>query len=938
MSLSVGLFFEFKSQHGFAPPSLTITQVNPMRDNDAPKPILRDEYRPFEYRINHVSLTFELDSDATTVASELHIEPAETFESGEPAGSIFLDGVDLELIDVHLNGESLDASKYKKTDTGLQVEGITDASVLGITTRINPAANVALEGLYQSSGNFCTQCEAQGFRKITFYPDRPDVLATFDVTLIADKTRYPVLLANGNLADSGDKDDGRHWARWRDPFPKPSYLFALVAGDLEHVQDTYTTSGGRQVDLRIYVESHNLSQVDYAMDALKRSMKWDEEVFKLEYDLDIFMIVAVDDFNMGAMENKGLNIFNSRYVLAKPETATDADISGVESVIAHEYFHNWTGNRITCRDWFQLSLKEGLTVFRDQEFSSDINSRAVKRIADVRLLKSRQFPEDAGPMAHPIRPDSYIEINNFYTVTVYEKGAEVIRMMHTLLGADGFHNGMALYVERHDGMAATCEDFILAMEQGAAVELAQFRRWYSQAGTPTLSISSEYDAQTQRYQLKVEQDCLPTPGQDKKLPFHIPLRIGLLGKQGDVLPLQLNDGDGQSLEVANELVLDIKQSTQVFEFENVAEQPVPSLLRQFSAPVNLHCNYSDDDLALLMSHDSDTFNRWDSSQRLFCRVVELVTKAGTSSWQDHTSVAVMLEAFSVCLADNKMDPALKAEIFTFPGIEAIADSQTDAVGNTLQLIDVELLHNARQSVLRLLAVSLHEPLLQQYQELHVAQAGEYLLDAASMGKRSLKNTCLQLLSNADQEDAVDAWQTLAEKQYQGANNMTDRVASLKVLCSNKSAARERVLADFYQRFENEKLVIDKWFSLQAQSTAVDVVDQVDSLRNHPAFNLLNPNRVRSLIGVFAMTNPVGFHQADGRGYQLLTETISSLDHHNPQVAARLASVFTRWRRFDVGRQKLMKQSLQQLAAIDILSPDVYEIVSKSLDSSQDAMT
>lgn len=907
-----------------------------MKDNDAPKPILRDEYRPFEYRINHVSLTFELAPDATTVASELHIEPAETLESSEPAKPVFLDGVDLELIEVQLNGNSLDASRYKKTETGLQVEGITKACVLRITTRINPAANAALEGLYQSSGNFCTQCEAQGFRKITFYPDRPDVLATFDVTLIADKTRYPVLLANGNLADSGDKDDGRHWAQWHDPFPKPSYLFALVAGDLEHVQDNYTTSDGRQVALRIYVESHNLSQVDYAMDALKRSMKWDEEVFNLQYDLDIFMIVAVDDFNMGAMENKGLNIFNSRYVLAKPETATDADISGVESVIAHEYFHNWTGNRITCRDWFQLSLKEGLTVFRDQEFSSDINSRAVKRIADVRLLKSRQFPEDAGPMAHPIRPDSYIEINNFYTVTVYEKGAEVIRMMHTLLGAEGFHQGMALYVERHDGMAATCEDFILSMEQGAGIDLSQFRRWYSQAGTPRLSIRSEYDVQAQRYKLIVEQNCPPTPGQDKKLPFHIPLRIGLLGKKGDALPLQVNDSAAEASRVADELVLDIKESSQVFEFENVVEQPVPSLLRQFSAPVNLHYDYSDEDLALLMSHDSDTFNRWDSSQRLFCRVVELVTRAGTSAWQNHASVAVMLEAFSVCLADNKMDPALKAEIFTFPGIEAIADSQTDPVSNTPPLIDVELLHNARQSVLNLLANSLHEPLLEQYQKLQTAQAGEYLLDAASMGKRSLKNTCLQLMSNANQSESADAWQTLAEKQYQAASNMTDRVASLKALCSNQSAARERVLADFYHRFENEKLVIDKWFSLQAQSTAVDVIDQVDSLRRHSAFNLLNPNRVRSLIGVFAMTNPVGFHQADGRGYQLLTETITTLDHHNPQVAARLASVFTRWRRFDVGRQKLMKQSLQQLAAMDNLSADVYEIVSKSLESNPDA--
>ena len=902
-----------------------------MRDNDAPKPILREEYRPFAYRMDHVALTFELDSDATLVFSELHLQPLEN--ENADSGQLLLDGAELELVDVHLNGSVLGADRFQQTETGLLIEGITKTCVLGIRTRINPAANAALEGLYQSSGNFCTQCEAQGFRKITYYPDRPDVLATFDVTLIADKARYPVLLANGNLADSGLCDDGnRHWARWHDPFPKPSYLFALVAGNLEHIQDTYTTASGREVDLRIYAESHNLSQLDYAMEALKRSMKWDEEVFNFEYDLDIFMIVAVDDFNMGAMENKGLNIFNSRFVLARPETATDTDIAGVESVIAHEYFHNWTGNRITCRDWFQLSLKEGLTVFRDQEFSSDINSRAVKRIADVRLLKSRQFPEDAGPMAHPIRPDSYIEINNFYTVTVYEKGAEVIRMMHTLLGAEGFQKGMAVYVERHDGTAATCEDFVLAMEQGGGVDFSQFRRWYSQAGTPALQISSEYDADSQSYKLIVEQNCAATPGQSSKLPFHIPLRLGLLGEAGQALPLQQTDKASQSTKASNELVLDLKDGKQVFEFENVAEQPVPSLLRQFSAPVNMNYQYSDSDLALLMSHDSDTFNRWDSSQRLFCRVVELVKTAKGDRLREHDSVAVMLQAFSVCLADETMDPALKAEIFTFPDIEAIADSQTDSANKVPALIDVELLHSARQSVLSLLATTLQESLLTQYQLLQDAQGDDYQLDAASMGKRSLKNTCLQLLSNSGESAAIDVWQKLAEKQYVQANNMTDRVASLKALCSTTSATRENTLTDFYQRFENEKLVIDKWFSLQAQSTAADVVEQVDSLRAHSAFNLLNPNRVRSLIGVFAMTNTVGFHQADGRGYQLLTETITALDRHNPQVAARLASVFTRWRRFDVGRQKLMQQSLQQIASIENLSPDVFEIVSKSLES------
>ncbi len=901
-----------------------------MRDNDAPKAILREDYRPFPYRIQHVALTFELDPDATLVASELKLEPVENPQV--PCEPLFLDGVDLEFVDIHLNGVMLDEARYQLVDGGLLVNGISEACILAIRTRINPAANVALEGLYQSSGNFCTQCEAQGFRKITFFPDRPDVLATFDVTLIADKARYPVLLANGNLADSGIDKDGRHWAIWHDPFPKPSYLFALVAGDLEYIRDSYTTASGRQVELRIYVESHNLSQIDYAMAALKRSMKWDEEVFNLEYDLDIFMIVAVDDFNMGAMENKGLNIFNSRYVLAKPETATDSDIAGVESVIAHEYFHNWTGNRITCRDWFQLSLKEGLTVFRDQEFSSDLNSRAVKRIADVRLLKSRQFPEDAGPMAHPIRPDSYIEINNFYTVTVYEKGAEVIRMMHTLLGAEKFFQGMKVYVERHDGQAATCEDFIQAMEQGGEVDLSQFRYWYSQSGTPSVSVRSEYDAAAQSYQLIVEQECLPTPGQSGKLPFHIPLRLGLLDRTGEALPLHLAGHAEPNAGASSEIVLDLKQYRQVFEFSNVEQKPVPSLLRQFSAPVNLFYDYSDADLALLMSHDSDTFNRWDSSQRLFCRVVGLVKAAGAdTAWREHESVAVMLEAFSVCLADESMDPALKAEIFTFPDIEAIADALAENGDSAPAVIDVESLNDARQSVLITLANSLHRQLLAHYEQLHAAQANDYQLDAASMGKRSFKNTCLQLLSNSDDKSVEEIWLILAEKQFIDADNMTDQIAALKVLCKEPSSARERALANFYQRFENEKLVIDKWFSLQAQSTSIDVVDQVEKLRSHPEFNLLNPNRVRSLIGVFAMTNPTGFHRADGRGYRLLTEIVIALDKHNPQVAARLASAFTRWRRFDSARQNLMKQSLREIAAIEGLSADVFEIVSKSLE-------
>lgn len=913
-----------------------------MKDNDAPKLILREEYQPLPYRVHHVVLKFELEPEATIVSSELHIEPRAIPSKSDSkngskngAGSIFLDGVELELIDICRDGELLAAGSYRQTESGLFLDNLTAACVVTVRTRINPAANVALEGLYQSSGNFCTQCEAQGFRKITFYPDQPDNLATFDVTLIADKAKYPVLLANGNLIDSGDQGDGRHWARWQDPYPKPSYLFALVAGNLEHVQDSFVTASGRSVDLRIYVESHNLAQVDYAMGALKRSMKWDEEVYGLEYDLDIFMIVAVDDFNMGAMENKGLNIFNSRFVLAKPETATDSDIAGVESVIAHEYFHNWTGNRITCRDWFQLSLKEGLTVFRDQEFSSDLNSRAVKRIADVRLLKSRQFPEDAGPMAHPIRPDSYIEINNFYTVTVYEKGAEVIRMIHTLLGAQGFQKGISVYVERHDGEAATCEDFIVAMEAGSGVDLSQFRNWYSQAGTPVLSVSSEYLSEQATFRLTVEQHCPATPAQADKKSFHIPLRLGLLDQAGKALPLSIRDASGREFTAGSaatvETVLSITEPQHTFEFANITEEPVPSLLRQFSAPVHLQYEYSDEQLALLLAHDSDTYNRWDASQRLFKRVVERVMEApDANAMLAHSSVTVMIDAFKACLVDTSIDPALKAEIFTFPGIETIAESH--------DVIAVESLHSARQTVLGWLAETLQHELLQHYTQLQSESGGGvagYQLDAASMGKRSFKNTCLDLLSHSDINGGgagnSAGWQKLAEEQYNNASSMTDRAASLKVLCSSSSDAREACLADFYQRFENEKLVVDKWFALQAQSSADDVVEQVESLRSHAAFNMLNPNRVRSLIGVFAIANPVGFHRKDGRGYQLLTDTIIELDAHNPQVAARLAGAFTQWRRFDVDRQNLLKASLQKISAKQGLSADVFEIVSKSLE-------
>jgi len=939
-----------------------------MKENEAPKAIKREDYEPLAFCVTRVELDFQLDSNATVVTSELALERSTySIENAVTPSEIFLDGVELELLEISCNNQPLEKSSYRQTDSGLFLGGAVSRALfessasgdqpvllLKVVTRINPAANLALEGLYQSSGNFCTQCEAQGFRKITFYPDRPDNLAVFTVTLHADKNDYPVLLANGNLVAEGQAENGKHWARWEDPFPKPSYLFALVAGKLEHVSDTFVTASGRSIDLRIYVEAHNLEQVDYAMDALKRSMRWDEEVYGFEYDLDIFMIVAVDDFNMGAMENKGLNIFNSKFVLAKPETATDTDILGVESVVAHEYFHNWTGNRITCRDWFQLSLKEGLTVFRDQEFSSDQNSRSVKRIADVRLLRSRQFPEDSGPMAHPIRPDSYIEINNFYTLTVYEKGAEVIRMIHTLLGADAFRKGIDLYVERHDGEATTCENFVVAMEDASGRDLNQFRRWYWQAGTPVLKLSMEYDATAKTCQLTVEQSCPATPGQESKQPFHIPLRLGLLSPDGEPMALSLSaessaQGEGPDAVAAvvgtrpdTEVVIEVTEANQNFVFDNIAAQPLPSLLREFSAPVKLEYNYADQDLALLISRDTDMFNRWDASQRLFGRIVDIALESlpeeaslDTSESEGaaiiidelvgklstHPSVEVFVRSFRECLDEPGLDPALKAEIFGFP--------QIDNLGELHKVIEVDRLSLARRSVLRVLVGNLYQALLDQYGNLQSGQGASHTVDANTIGHRSFKNTCLQLLSLG----SPDEWLDLVVKQYESASNMTDRAASLSALCNAEitdASERERCLADFYRRYENEKLVIDKWFALQAMSARSSVVESVQALQSHSAYNLLNPNRVRSLMGVFSASNMQGFHRRDGLGYRLLADTVGELDSHNPQVSARLVSAFSRWRRFDNHRQQLMKSELEAIRARKNLSPDVFEIVSKSL--------
>ncbi len=900
------------------------------RDNEQPISIRREDYRAFDFRIKHVSLRFDLDSNDTRVTSELDIERVKTSNvAGDTTSppSLILDAVDLKLHSIAIDGKALDADDYLLETTRLIIHQPPESFRLSIVNSIDPANNTALEGLYLSSGNFCTQCEAQGFRKITYFPDRPDVLATYDVTLVAEKSAYPVLLANGNEVGRGDLADNRHWVRWEDPFPKPSYLFAIVAGQLDYIADEYITTSGRRVELRIYVESHNIERCDYAMRSLKQAMKWDEDVYSLEYDLDIFMIVAVDDFNMGAMENKGLNIFNSKFILADTETATDTDFVGVESVVAHEYFHNWTGNRITCRDWFQLSLKEGLTVFRDQEFSADLNSRAVKRVTDVRLLRARQFPEDAGPTAHPIRPESYIEINNFYTVTIYEKGAEVIRMLHTLLGAELFHKGMNLYVERHDGDAATCDDFVDAMQMASGKNLDRFKHWYTQAGTPVVRVNCRHDASNGRYTMAFSQYCPPTPGQKNKRPFHMPVRVGLIDTEGKPVALSMVDQSSDS-KTADEHVLELTEKSQEFVFENVPVGVVPSLFRNFSAPISLDYEFSDQDLARLVAHDTDPFNRWEATQRLAKRIIKRVADSlpelsvlslsdVADDFMQQDSVEVFIRSIASCWEDDRLDDAQRADMLVLPAIEVIPDAN--------EIVDIDRLYIARKWLKRMLGDALQKDLRSTFESIATNEA----LDSAAMGKRRLKNICLDTLSLLPESE----WLDLAFDHYAGSALMTDRAASLSVLCETTHEKREQVLEDFYKRFSGNKLVIDKWFAIQAAADSGDSPERVIELGQHEAFTFDNPNRVRSLYGVFAMNNPTGFHRRDGKGYALVGNTVRVLDGSNPQVAARLVSAFSQWRRFDAQRQAQMKEQLTKLSSHSDLSPDVFEIVTKSLASS-----
>ncbi|HEM8300529.1 TPA: aminopeptidase N [Providencia stuartii] len=863
----------------------------------------RQDYQAPDYTISEIDLDFILDPAKTVVTAISQVKRL------NPASSTLeLHGEDLKLVSIEVDGQPW--TDYKEQDGKLILASLPEAFTLRIVNEISPEKNTALEGLYVSGDALCTQCEAEGFRHITYYQDRPDVLARYTTTITADKQRYPYLLSNGNRIAEGTLDDGRHWVKWQDPFPKPSYLFALVAGDFDVLRDTFVTRTGREVALELFVDKGNLDRAPWAMQSLKNAMKWDEDRFGLEYDLDIYMIVAVDFFNMGAMENKGLNVFNSKYVLAKNETATDKDYLNIESVIGHEYFHNWTGNRITCRDWFQLSLKEGLTVFRDQEFSSDLGSRSVNRINNVKVMRAAQFAEDASPMAHPIRPEKVIEMNNFYTLTVYEKGAEVIRMIHTLLGEEMFQAGMQLYIHRHDGSAATCDDFVQAMEDASNVDLSLFRRWYSQSGTPVLTVRDEYFPEKQQYVLHVSQMTPPTADQSEKQPLHIPLDIELYGEDGAVIPLQYL---GSSVNA----VLNVTQASQTFTFDNVPSRPVPSLLREFSAPVKLDYPYSDEQLAFLMQYASNEFSRWDAAQQLIGNYV----KINVANYQAGNALVLpehVIDAFRAVLLNDTIDPALAALILTLPSENEMAEF--------FQTIDPDAIHHVANFIAHQLATAMADEFLAVYQSIKI---DGYRVDHSDIAKRSLRNVCLQYIAAGDDQALADK---LVSEQFKSADNMTDSLAALTAASESQLPCLESLMTAFDERWHHDGLVMDKWFTLQGTSPAPDVLQKVRSLLNHRSFSMSNPNRVRSLVGAFTSGNPSAFHAKDGSGYQFLYEILVDLNTRNPQVASRLIEPLIRLKRFDDKRQGLMRNTLEQLKALDNLSGDLFEKVTKALES------
>lgn len=856
------------------------------------KTVYLHDYQPPAFSVDHISLNVDLYDDHALISSTMTL-------TREHPGLLVLYGDELELVRIEMNDKPLLADDYRFEDGHLIIDECPDHIYLHIVTRVKPQENTQLSGLYRSDSLFCTQCEAQGFRRITFYPDRPDVLSIFTTRITANKTQYPILLSNGNLRSTGDLPEGRHFALWSDPFKKPSYLFALVAGNLGCVEDYFQTASGRQVTLRLYVEPGNEAKCTHAMASLKKAMRWDETMYGREYDLDIYMIVAVSNFNMGAMENKGLNIFNDKYILVSPETAADSDFVDVESVVGHEYFHNWTGNRVTCRDWFQLSLKEGLTVFRDQEFTRDMQSREVNRIIDVKTLINTQFPEDAGSMAHPVRPESYQEIDNFYTATVYNKGAEVIRMQQTLLGKEGFRRGMDLYFERHDGQAVTIDDFVAAMADANQVDLTQFKRWYSQAGTPQVNITRQFSGDT--LSLTMRQSCPPTPDGQLKQPFHIPIRLAFFDEQGQHLANYCD-------------LIELKQTQETFQFSGFYHRPYVSILRDFSAPVNIVQDFDEEELLALLKFESNGYAKWQAVRQLVLRCLHaLLKQADQTTW---VIPYTLLEALQHILLDAHLDPALRAELLSPPSFEECAFG--------LESLDVALLEKVRRFYRRTLGQHLCDALTQQYQNLWTQE--DHAMHADAFGRRKLRNICLELLMKSDEAATLP----ICQQQFNAAQTMSDQLASFALLChAHTPEVHQQAVQAFYQQWSENHLVLDKWFSIQAMNEQPHTLARVQELLMHPAFSLKNPNRVRALIGTFVMYNLEQFHALDGSGYEFLTTQLLLLNKLNPQVAARLATPFTRWQRYDKPRKSLIQAQLIELSQHK-LSKDLAELVSKSL--------
>ena len=861
------------------------------------------DYQTPDYLFETTDLVFDLCTQKTTVETCIKVK-----RNGEHNNALVLDGNSLQLDSVSVNGVAVLAEDYDCTPDLLTIRNLPSEFTLKTMVTIDPANNKSLEGLYKTDGAYCTQCEAEGFRRITYFQDRPDVLCKYTTKIIANKAQNPVLLSNGNKIDGGDLEDGKHWVLWQDPFNKPSYLFALVAGDYDLLSDTFTTVSGREVELELFVDKGNLDKAPHAMESLKKAMKWDEDTFGLEYDLDIYMIVATDFFNMGAMENKGLNVFNSKYVLANNATATDTDYHQIEAVIGHEYFHNWTGNRVTCRDWFQLSLKEGLTVFRDQQFSSDMGSVVTNRIDAVKTIRTNQFAEDAGPMAHPIRPEKVIEMNNFYTVTVYNKGAEVIRMMHSLLGAQNFRKGMDLYFERHDGTAVTCDDFVKSMEDASGVSLVQFRRWYSQSGTPVLKVNTEFNADNSTFTLSVSQINGETADKSAKLPFHIPFAVELLGSEGNSIPLSI---DGQA---ANS-VLDVCEQENQFVFEGVTEAPVPVLLLNFSAPVKVDYTYEDSSLLHIIKYAASDFSRWDAAQSLFLNKINqyIADRDGFSLGDD------FVQTYKSLLTNDQLDKALIAELLTVPAFENVA-------GN-FKVVDVDGINDARSAIAKALGESLYSELMSCYKA-NVVDA--YELTQLGVAQRALKNACLSLLAYCQQGNEKEQVNSVMSAQFEQSDNMTDSLAVLSAC--NKACHSEffTYMDAFEQKWTSDALVMDKWFALHACWPKSDVFLTIEELAEHTVFNIENPNRVRSLFGSFVMGNSHQFHDISGKGYRLLADLLIKLNSINPQTASRLITPLMSFKRYDATRQQLMREQLERVAALPDLSPDLFEKVTSSL--------